>query len=137
MLSLKTIKLEWRIGSKKSKTFMAFGLFFFILALIGVAIPIVPQVPFAIVSAYFFSKGSRRIHFWMRHNKYFGRPIRDWEDHRIIRPKLKIIGAISLALGAILVHNMLKSPMDLILEVFLGISIIFILTRKSKLLSTA
>src|SRR5262249_13908107 len=97
-----------------------------------VAIPIVPQVPFAIVSAYFFSKGSRVIHLWMRTNRYFGKPVRDWEDHQIIRPKMKIIGSVSMVVGSVLSYYKLSEPWNLLIVGFFAASILFVLTRKSK-----
>ncbi|MFL5784708.1 MAG: YbaN family protein [Bacteriovoracaceae bacterium] len=91
-----------------------------------------PQVPFAIVSAYFFSKGSPLIHQWMRHNKYFGRSVKDWEDHRVIRPKMKVIGSLSLIVGAVLSHLKFDLKWALMLDVVFLAAIAFILTRKSR-----
>lgn len=135
MISARNFYIEWKLKGAKERLFMFLGALFLLFALIGVAIPIVPQVPFAIVSAYFFSKGSVRIHIWMRRNKYFGKPIRDWEDHKVIRPKMKIIAVVSMVVGAVIGHWKLEYPSSLILDVLFGVSIIFVLTRKSRILS--
>jgi uncharacterized membrane protein YbaN (DUF454 family) len=100
-----------------------------------VVIPVIPQVPFAIVSAYFFSKGSIRIHTWMRYNKYFGKPVREWENHRIIRPKMKIISVVSLVVGAVFAHMKLDPAWAYSIDVAFGLSVIFILTRRTRILT--
>lgn len=134
MISARNFYIEWKLKGTKARFFMFLGALFLIFALIGVAIPIIPQVPFAIISAFFFSKGSPRIHLWMRMNKYFGKPVRDWEDHRVIRPKMKIIATLSMVMGAVIAHWKLDAPYPLILDVVFAASIIFVLTRKSRVL---
>lgn len=114
---------------------MVLGGFFLLAALVGVFIPIIPQVPFAIISAYFFSIGSPRIHLWMRHNKYFGTPVREWEDFRIIRPKMKIIATISMVVGAVLGHYKLDQNWAYALDVVFAVAIAFVLTRRSNMKS--
>jgi hypothetical protein len=135
MPSLKSFYIEWKFKGKTNRFFMALGGLFLAAALIGVAIPIIPQVPFAIIAAYFFSKGSFRIHTWMRYNKYFGKPVRDWEDFRIIRPKMKVISIISLIVGAIFSHMKLDPAWAYLIDVVFALSIAFILTRRSRILS--
>lgn len=82
MSALKYFWLEWKMKGPKSRMFMALGLMFLLATIVGVFLPIIPQVPFAIISVYFFSRGSTAIHYWIRYNKYFGRPVRNWEDCR-------------------------------------------------------
>lgn len=135
MWSWKSFMVEWKIKGTKKRTAMFLGALFLLLAFIGVFIPIVPQVPFAIISAYFFSIGSPRIHLWMRHNKYFGKPVREWEDYRIIRPKIKIIATVSMAVAAYLGHLKLEESWAITLDVIFAVSIAFVLTRRSGMKS--
>lgn len=135
MLYWKSFVVEWKIKGTKKRSAMVLGAFFLILAFIGVFIPIVPQVPFAIIAAYFFSIGSPRIHLWMRHNKYFGKPIRDWEDFRIIRPKIKIIATVSMAVAAYLGHLKLDQAWAIAFDVIFAVAIVFVLTRRSSIKS--
>lgn len=135
MLSLKSFMLEWKLKGKEGRFFMGLGALFLIFALIGVFIPIIPQVPFAIISAYFFSKGSIRIHLWMRNNKYFGKPVREWEDFKIIRPKMKIISVLSMVVGAVLAHMKFDLQWALAFDAVFLACIAFVLTRRSKIFS--
>jgi uncharacterized membrane protein YbaN (DUF454 family) len=135
MWSWRSFVIEWKIKGTKKRSAMLLGALFLLFAFVGVFIPIVPQVPFAIISAYFFSIGSPRIHLWMRHNRYFGKPIRDWEDFRIIRPKIKIIATISMTVAAYLGHLKLDQNWAYALDVIFIAAIAFVLTRKSSLKS--
>jgi uncharacterized protein len=103
------------------------------LAVVGVFLPVVPQVPFAILAAYLFSKSSRKLHKWIRDNKYLGRPVKDWEDHRVVRPKLKIFSSLAMVGGAVLGHFTLdKLGFSIGLDVLFAAAIVFVLTRRSK-----
>lgn len=70
------------------------------LALAGLAVPIVPQVPFAIAAAYCFSRGSPRLHAWLRKRPRLGPPVRAWEDHGVVSPKLKALSTAAMLTGA-------------------------------------
>ncbi len=135
MISAKSFYLEWKLKGSKSRVFMALGGLFLLFALVGVLIPIIPQVPFAIISAYFFSKGSLRIHLWMRQNRFFGKPVREWEDFKIIRPKMKIIATTSMVVGAVLAHMKIGLPWAYAIDLVFALSIGFVLTRRSKIFS--
>jgi uncharacterized membrane protein YbaN (DUF454 family) len=79
----------WNIGM---------GIFFFILGVIGVLIPVLPQVPFFIMSLLFFSLVFRPIRRWIRrflhHHPRVAHAYRRWREksrrkrqHRIRKEK--------------------------------------------------
>ncbi|RIL05589.1 MAG: DUF454 domain-containing protein [Proteobacteria bacterium] len=68
------------------------------LGLIGLLLPVVPTTPFILVAAFFFSKGSPRLHAWLRNNRFFGGTIREWEDHGVIPLRVKIFASLILFL---------------------------------------
>jgi uncharacterized membrane protein YbaN (DUF454 family) len=132
MSAIKNFVREWKVKSPKNKAYMALGGIFLLAALASVFIPILPQVPFAIIAAFFFAKGSARLHLWIRHNRFFGQPVRDWEDHQIIRPKLKVFSTLAMLAGAGFAYYKLETKWSIAVGViFLG-SIIFVLTRRSS-----
>lgn len=53
------------------------GFVFLLLGIVGLLIPVVPQVPFFLAAAFCFSKGSRRMNRWIRgtkiYRKYIGK----------------------------------------------------------------
>jgi uncharacterized membrane protein YbaN (DUF454 family) len=135
MWQIKSFFVEWKIKGTKKRFFMFLGALFLVIAVVGVFVPVIPQVPFAVISAYFFSKGSATIHLWIRHNKFFGTPVREWEDFKVIRPKMKIIATASMLAGAVFGHYKLDHQWAITLDVFLALGIIFVLTRKNKIIS--
>lgn len=88
---------------KRKPVWVVLGWAALALAVVGIFLPVVPQVPFAILAAFFFSKGSPRLHRWVLNNKHFGPAVRDWEIDQVIRPRLKrasiamMIGGAGLA----------------------------------------
>lgn len=108
---------------------------FLALGIIGAFLPILPTTPFLIVSAFLFSKSSPRLHLWLTSLPYFGNAIIEWENHRIIRPRAKIM-AISLILimfGYSIFFTELRFELKVGLGI-LGVAVtLFIGSRRSKL----
>jgi len=52
---------------------LAGGILFLLLAIIGLLLPIVPQMPFFIVAAFCFVRCSRRFNAWIERQHWFGR----------------------------------------------------------------
>ncbi len=96
------------------------GILCLILGFIGVFLPLLPTTPFALLAAFCFSKGSDDLHRWLLETKMFGPLIKDWEDHGVIRLRIKKISTlmISLLFGYTLVF----------VKVFLWIKLIVTLT---------
>jgi len=86
---------------------MAGGWTSFGLGVVGAVLPLLPTVPFMLLAAFCFARGSERIHVWLVEHPSFGGPIRDWYEHGAIGRDAKkwalvAIGAsfvMSLALG--------------------------------------
>jgi uncharacterized membrane protein YbaN (DUF454 family) len=121
--------------ASSNRFWLVAGWVFLALAAVGLALPIIPQVPFAIVAAWCFSKGSRRMHLWMLRHKQLGPPIRDWENHRVVRPKLKAMSCVMMLVGGSLSfvkhHRDYPVANGVITAAFLA-SIVFVVTRRSR-----
>ncbi len=70
--------------------FILAGWISLLLGLIGAFLPILPTTPFVILAAFFFSKGSQRLHQWLLGRPVLGKMVLEWEEHRMIRLKAKI-----------------------------------------------
>lgn len=125
-------KKHWAMKNSRQKAFMVGGALSLGLAIIGLFLPIVPQVPFAILAAFFFSKGSPELHQWLRKHPHMGPPIVDWEDHQVVRPKLKMISTLAMLTGAALGHWKLPPMWAFALDAIFLASIAFLLSRKSS-----
>ncbi|MEL6480843.1 MAG: YbaN family protein [Pseudomonadota bacterium] len=69
----------------------------FSLGLLGVPLPLLPTVPFMLLAAFCFARGSERFHFWLINHTRFGPAIRDWHREGAIRPRAKRAAVIAIA----------------------------------------
>ena len=53
---------------------------------LGVALPLLPTVPFMLLAAFCFARGSDRFHHWLMNHSRFGPQIHDWYAAGVIRP---------------------------------------------------
>jgi len=80
----------------KKIIFISLGCFSLILGFIGIFLPIMPTTPFVLLAAYFFSKGSEKLHAWLLANKHFGPSIKEWEEHGVIDKKSKALATFTI-----------------------------------------
>ncbi len=106
------------------------GLLCVALAMIGVALPLLPTVPFLLLAAFFFARSSSRLHNWLLTHRTFGPLIVDWQSSGAIRPAAK--KAATLSIAAVFFLSVLISVPPLVLSiqaVTLGAVMVFIWTR--------
>ncbi|MCO4753531.1 MAG: YbaN family protein [Bacteriovoracaceae bacterium] len=111
-----------------------FGGLAFILGAVGAFLPVLPTTPFLILSAYFFSKSSPKLHQWLLSLPSFGPLIQDWEDKKVIRPRAKFaaILLLSVAIGYVIFFTGKAMWLKLIMaSIWICVSL-FIYTRNSR-----
>lgn len=108
------------------------GLICVALAVIGIALPLLPTVPFLLLAAFFFANSSERLHNWILAHKLFGPMIQDWNDHRAIRPAAKKAATLSIA-AVFLLSLILGVPNHILIiqSIVLSCVLIFIWTRSN------
>jgi uncharacterized membrane protein YbaN (DUF454 family) len=74
----------------KRLLFVAAGLGCVGLAYLGAIVPGLPTVPWALAASYFFARSSPRLERWLKRSPFFGKLIRDWEEHRGVRRGVKV-----------------------------------------------
>jgi len=57
----------------------------------GIVLPLVPTTPFLLLAAYCFARSSPMLHNWLVTHPTLGRPIDDWQRHRAIGRRAKVI----------------------------------------------
>jgi len=77
-------------GMMKNKIFLALGIFFCALGMIGIVVPVLPTTPFLLLAAYFFGRSSERALHWMMHNRWLGAYVRNYREGRGIALRDKI-----------------------------------------------
>jgi len=70
---------------------------FFLIGAFGVVLPVVPTTPFMLLALWCFSKSSVRFHNWLYQHKFFGPPLQQWEQHRVIPLPAKIMSVTMMA----------------------------------------
>lgn len=106
----------------------------FALGFVGAFLPVLPTTPFLILSAYLFSKSSKRFHLWLLNLPTFGPMIKEWEDKKVIRPKVKVyaISVLSLFMSiSIFFFNLPNALIIMLVVIWLSV-MSFIATRKSQ-----
>jgi uncharacterized membrane protein YbaN (DUF454 family) len=66
------------------------------LGLIGAFLPLLPTVPFLLLSAFCFARSSERLHDWLVSHRVFGPPIQNWRDRGAIGRRAKIFASASI-----------------------------------------
>tara|TARA_B100001175_G_C19316888_1_gene545803 strand:- start:26 stop:403 length:378 start_codon:yes stop_codon:yes gene_type:complete len=105
----------------KKYLFIGLGSLFVCLGFIGIIIPGIPTTPFLLLSAWFFSKSSSFLENWLINHKLFGPLIRDWNKHKSISRKSKIVAVI------IIIPTFafsIYSSLNMIIDILLGITCI-------------
>ena len=72
----------------------------FALGFIGAFLPVLPTVPLMILALWGFSNGSEKLHGWLYNHPKFGQSLRDWDKHRMIPVKAKIMSISMMSLSA-------------------------------------
>ncbi len=77
------------------------GLASFGLGFLGVFVPLLPTVPFILLSAYCFAKSSERYYNWLITHRYFGEHILNYRDHHSVTAAVKrgTIALLWLSIG--------------------------------------
>ncbi|MGF1502999.1 MAG: YbaN family protein [Paracoccaceae bacterium] len=100
------------------------------LGVIGAALPLLPTVPFMLLAAFCFARGSDRFHDWLVGHPRFGPAIRDWRERGAISPTGKRWALIGIC-ASLTVSLMLGiAPEVLAIQALaLGGALAFVLTR--------
>lgn len=77
---------------------------FFVLGIFGAVLPGIPATPFLLLCSYFLARSSPRLNEALLRSKVLGGVLRDWQEHRGVRPHVKVhaIGLVVVAITATL-----------------------------------
>ena len=83
----------------KKIVYKPLGFLFLGLAGLGVVLPILPATPFLLLAAWFFARSSERWHQRLLSSELFGPMIRNWEQHRCITRRTKLVALVSMVVA--------------------------------------
>ncbi len=105
------------------------------LGIAGIFLPVLPTTPFLILAALCFSKSSPRFHAWLLDHPRLGPYVRDWQTHRVIRPRVKAMAVTLIATSGVWSGYLLADhalPLRLLVAAILAGAATFILSQKSR-----
>lgn len=112
--------------------YLAAGLFFVGLGMIGMFLPIMPTVVFFLVAAILFARSNPEWERRIMEHKTLGPPIRAFRERGVIRPwaKISAVGAMAVSsTGAIL---LLDGPWSYAPAAICALCAVYILTRPNR-----
>lgn len=73
------------------------GSAFVALGVAGIFLPVLPTTPFLLVAAACYARASRRFYNALLNNRWFGPAVLEWQQHRSIRYRTKLISIAMMA----------------------------------------
>lgn len=80
------------------------------LGLIGAVLPVLPTVPFLLVSAWAASRGWPRLEAWLLNHERYGPAIRGWREHGTVPRRAKWLASVLMSFSVI---GVLYSPVPM------------------------
>ena len=128
MTELQSTATGW---SLRRKLWIAAGLVFTGIAVLGVALPILPTTPFLLLASWCFARSSPRLQAWLRQSKLFGPMLADWERERGVSLPVKVgaLGSVALAivLGFVCYDLVFWQQVVLLVLASVGVTVICLL----------
>ena len=75
-------------------TLIISGWFFVILGIIGIFLPVMPTTTFLLLAAACFARSSEKFYNQLLNNKYLGKYIKNYLEHRAMPLRAKIVAVI-------------------------------------------
>lgn len=71
------------------------------LGVVGLFLPVVPTVPFLLLSAWAAARSSPRLLAWLENHPHFGQSLRDWRQGGVVRRRAKWTAAAVMSASAV------------------------------------
>ena len=78
-------------------------------AFVGIFLPGIPTTPFLIVALWAFAKTSKKFHTWLLNHKRFGPILTNWESHKVVPRRAKILMVILQIFAVVMFHYSLQN----------------------------
>ena len=93
------------------------------LAFVGTFVPGIPTTIFLIIALWAFAQSSKQFHSWLLNHKRFGPILQNWESHKVVPRKAKILMIILQISAVIIFHYSLQ---NIYLTAILIITLVFV-----------
>jgi uncharacterized membrane protein YbaN (DUF454 family) len=97
---------------------------------VGAFVPLLPTVPFLLLSAFGFARSSERLHHWILSHRIFGPPISDWRERGVVGRRAKSAATVSILASLAVSLAIALDPWLIALQaLILGLVSLFLWTR--------
>ncbi len=79
------------------------------LGFVGIFVPGVPTTIFLIIALWAFTKSSEKLRHWLLNHKRFGPILNNWQEHKVVPRRAKILMVVLMSLAVILFYYSLQS----------------------------
>ena len=93
----------------KRTIFISLGLLCVGLGFVGVFVPGIPTTIFLIIALWAFTKSSEKLRHWLLNHKRFGPILNNWQEHKVVPRRAKILMVVLMSLAVILFYYSLQS----------------------------
>ncbi len=109
--------------------YVALGCLFVGLGVVGAILPVMPTTPFLLAASFFFARSSPRLNNWLLRSPLFGPFLRDWDQHRGVRPRVKVwaVTVMLTAVTASIVFGNLTWPIVVLLLLLAAVGLVVVL----------
>ena len=117
----------------KRTILISLGLLCVGLGFIGVFVPGIPTTIFLIIALWAFTKSSEKLHHWLLNHKRFGPILNNWQEHKAVPRRAKILMVVLMSLAVILFYYSLQSLILTIGLIIILVSVaIYVISLPSK-----
>ena len=103
------------------------------LGFVGVFVPGIPTTIFLIIALWAFTKSSEKLRHWLLNHKRFGPILNNWQEHKVVPRRAKMLMVILMTLAVILFYYSLQSLILTIGLIIILVSVaIYVISLPSK-----
>ena len=104
------------------------------LGFVGVFVPGIPTTIFLIIALWAFTKSSEKLRHWLLNHKRFGPILNNWQEHKVVPRRAKILMVVLMSLAVILFYYFLQSLILTIGLIIILVSVaIYVISLPSKI----
>ena len=104
------------------------------LGFVGVFVPGIPTTIFLIIALWAFTKSSKKLRHWLLNHKRFGPILNNWQQHKVVPRRAKILMVVLMSLAVILFYYSSQSLILTIGLIIILVSVaIYVISLPSKI----
>ena len=104
------------------------------LGFIGIFVPGIPTTIFLIIALWAFTKSSKKLRHWLLNHKRFGPILNNWQQHKVVPRRAKILMVVLMTLASILFYYSLQNLyLTIGLVIILVLVAIYVISLPSKI----